>query len=125
MTKSKAPSFPKSLVSPVSKMLRGQLKQLKKRKKEIEKDDPFNDGDRIFDQASPDDTASEQFGHARVVALKEQVDRRIIQIRKALTQIKIGKYGICDDCGKMIDTDRLMIEPEAIYCANCQRKREK
>lgn len=128
MTKSstsKAPTFPSNLISPVARALTMQLKHLKKRKRAIDRDDPFKDNDRVYDNASPDDDAAEQFGHARTLALKEQLDRRIIQIRKALSRIKVGRYGICEDCGKMIDTDRLMIEPEATLCASCQRKREK
>src|SRR5262245_12098115 len=117
------PSFPSKILSPVATFLKEKLTHLERRKKEVERDDPFNDGDRNFDMASPDDTAAEQFGHARILAVREQLDRRIIQIRKALARIKVGKYGVCDDCGKMIDTDRLVIEPEATLCASCQRKR--
>jgi RNA polymerase-binding transcription factor DksA len=111
-------------VTPVSNMLREQLKKLEKRKKEIDKEDPFKGTDRVTENTSLDDTATEQFGHAQVEAMKEQLDKRMVQIRKALTMIKIGKYGVCDDCGKMIETKRLMIEPEATFCASCQRKRE-
>jgi len=94
-------------------------------KKEIEKEDPFRDTARLIDNASPDSDAYEQFGHARTTAIKEQLDRRIIQTKKALARIKIGKYGICEDCGRMIDTDRLMVYPEATLCAKDQAKREK
>ena len=78
----------------------------------------------MIDNASPDTDAAEQFGHARASAIKEQLDRKIIQTKKALSMVKIGKYGICEDCAKMIDTDRLMIYPEATLCASCQKKRE-
>ncbi len=118
-------SFPSKLLSPVSNLLREQLHRLEKRKKEIDADDPLKVTQRAYNHSSMDDDAAEQFGHARTIAIKEQLDRRIIQIRKALTQIKVGKYGICEDCGKMIDTDRLIIEPEATLCTKCQRKREK
>ncbi len=122
---SRVVKFPSKLLSPVARFLLENLKLLKKRKKEIEKEDPFRDTSRLIDNASPDADAAEQFGHARIIAIKEQIDKKIIQTRKALTRIKIGKYGICEDCGKMIDTDRLMIYPEATLCANCQAKREK
>ena len=39
--------------------------------------------------------------------------------------IKNKGYGICEDCGKMIDTDRLMIYPEATLCVSCEAKKEK
>jgi len=116
--------YPSKLVAPVGKFLQEKLKLLERRKKDIEKEDPFKDVNRLMDNASPDADAAEQFGHARTSALKEQLDRKIIQTRKALTRVKIGKYGICEDCGKMIDTDRLMAYPEATLCARDQAKRE-
>jgi DnaK suppressor protein len=117
--------FPAKLLTPVAGFLKNNLLLLKRRKKEIEKEDPFKDSSRLIDNASPDTDAAEQFGHARTSAIREQLDKKIIQTRKALARIKIGKYGICEDCSKMIDTDRLMIYPEATLCAKCQEKREK
>lgn len=117
--------FPSNLLKPIQNFLQGKLKTLKKRKKEIEEEDPFRDQSRLEDNASPDADAAEQFGHARTSALRQQLDKTMIQTRKALSRIKIGRYGLCDDCGKMIDTDRLMAYPEATYCAKCQVKREK
>lgn len=116
--------FPKKLLEPVGKFLQDRLKTLEKRKKEIETEDPFRDTGRVVDNASPDTDAAEQFGHARTSAIKEQLDKKIIQTRKAMARVKIGKYGICEDCGEMIDTDRLMAYPEATLCARCQAKRE-
>jgi DnaK suppressor protein len=118
-------AFPAKLITPVGKFLQEKLRVLEKRKKEIEKEDPFSDTSRLADNASPDADAAEQFGHARTAAIREQLDRKIIQTKKALTRIKIGKYGICEDCGEMIDTDRLMVYPEATLCAKCKAKREK
>jgi RNA polymerase-binding transcription factor DksA len=118
-------AFPSKLLEPVMTFLQTQLKKLEKTRKNISKEDPFRDSGRLNNNASPDTDAEEQFGHARTSALKEQIDRRIIQTKKALTMIKIGKYGICEDCGKMIDTDRLMVYPDATLCAKDQAKREK
>ncbi len=117
--------FPANLLSPIGHFLQNNLKILERRKKDIEKEDPFKDFSRVSENASPDTDAAEQFGHARSSAIKKEIDRKIIQTRKALTAVKIGKYGICEDCGKMIDTDRLMVYPEATLCASCQAKREK
>lgn len=118
-------SFPSSVLQPIVKFLKREEKQLEQRKKALEKEDPFADSGRLTDNASPDTDASEQFGHSRVEALKREIDRRLIEIRKALTLIKIGKYGTCQDCNKMIDTDRLMVKPEAVLCIACEKKREK
>lgn len=116
--------IPSQLLSPIGDFLKDQLKRLERRKKDLEGEDPFSNG-RSENMASPDTAAAEQFGHARVQALRRELDRRIIQTRKALTMVKVGKYGICESCGKMIDTDRLVIYPEATLCVKCEAKREK
>lgn len=117
--------IPNKLLSPIGDFLKAQLKRLEKRRSRLEQDDPFADGGRSDNHASPDTEAAEQFGHARIEAMRRELDRRIIQTRKALTRVKIGKYGICESCGKMIDTDRLVIYPEATLCVKCERKKEK
>lgn len=117
--------FPASVLSPVAKFLEARLHVLKKRKKEIKKEDPFTDTSRTIDNAAPDIEADEQFGHARASALGGAINRQMIQLRKALTRVRIGKYGICEECGQMIDTDRLIAFPEATLCAKDARKREK
>lgn len=116
--------FPANLVEPIKQFLHLEESKLKQRKDTLDKQDPFNDDDRLSDSAVDDD-ASELFGHSNVVGLKTEIDRRLVQIRKALTRIKIGKYGICEKCGKMIDTDRLTVFPEATVCIACKAKREK
>ena len=118
-------AYPARLVVPVGRFLKQKIRILEKRKKEIEEEDPFSDTARIADNASPDTDAAEQFGHARTTAIREQIERRIIQTRKALTRLKLGKYGICEECGNLIDTDRLMAYPEATLCARDARKKEK
>ena len=118
-------TFPASVLWPVGEFLRGRLALLQKRKKEIEKEDPFKDTDRIIDNASPDTEAEEQFGHARTSAIRDQLDKKIVQTRKALSRARIGKYGICENCGKMIDTDRLIVYPQATLCVKCEAKKEK
>jgi len=118
-------AFPSSLLSPVGSFLKSRLHDLKKKKNVIAEEDPFANKSRVSDNASPDADAAEQFGHARTSAIREQLDRKIVQTKKALALIKLGTYGICEDCGKMIDTDRLMVYPEATQCAKCMTKREK
>ena len=125
LNKESAPSFPASVLEPVAHFLEARLDLLKKRQKSISKEDPFKDPSRTLDNAASDIEADEQFGHARASAISKELSRRMIQIRKALTRIKIGKYGICEECGQMIDTDRLVAFPEATLCAKDAKKREK
>ena len=123
--KTEISKFPSKLMTPVVAFLKSELKRLKRNKKNIEKEDPFSDERRITDNASPDTEAEEQFGHARTSAIRDQLDKKIVQTRKALSRARIGKYGICENCGKMIDTDRLIVYPQATLCVKCEAKKEK
>jgi DnaK suppressor protein len=117
--------FPANVLGPVAAFLSAQVQRLEGNKKKLTEEDPFSDESRITNNAAPDTEAEEQYGHARTSALKEQVDRKIIQMKKALARVRMGKYGICESCGKMIDTDRLMVYPEATLCVSCEAKKEK
>jgi RNA polymerase-binding transcription factor DksA len=108
--------FPKSVITPISHFLTARLKTLEKRKKELSKEDPFANPARLDDNASPDAEADEQFGHARTSAINKEISKSII---------KLGKYGICEVCGKMIDTERLMANPTATVCAKDAANQEK
>ncbi len=115
-------SFPKRLIEPISDFLSREEKRLEKRKNILAKEDPFEDVRRLTDNAASDADAAEQAGHERITAIKSEIDRKLIQVRKALSRVKIGKYGTCEKCGQMIDTDRLVIYPEATICVKCKKK---
>jgi DnaK suppressor protein len=123
--KSTSIKFPASVLRPVNNFLVEELKKLKIIKKETKTSDPFSDTFRVSDNAAIDTDAAEQFGHARNEAVLRHIETKIIQIRKALSRVKIGKYGICEKCGKFIDTKRLMMSPETTICVNCKKKSER
>ena len=123
--KNRSVRFPGNILKPIGAFLSRETKRLEKRKENLSKRDPFKDASRVVDNAASDTDAAEQVGHAQVAAMEKQTDRRLIQIKKALTRIKLGKYGTCERCSKMIDTDRLMVMPEATVCIDCERKKAK
>lgn len=45
--------------------------------------------------------------------------RNIRCIDFALKRIKEGQYGLCTNCGCVIDTKRLEIIPETPFCTQC------
>lgn len=116
-------SFPLRILQPLIKFLRQEEKRLKKTEKSLEKEDPFNDPTRVDDNAVDTDVV-EQMEHERVSALKMSINKSLVSVRKTLTRIKLGKYGICEECNKMIDTDRLAISLTADYCMKCAVKLE-
>jgi len=114
--------FPAKILEPLKKFLTKEEKKLKLRKQELEKEDPYNNTDRLIDNAATDTDAAEEFGHDRVAAMRKEVDKALIRVRKTLTKIKLGKYALCENCGCMINTDRLAVDPTASLCIKCQRK---
>jgi DnaK suppressor protein len=77
------------------------------------------------------DTALDD-GDWSVVDLSEEISLRQLnshkgtlqKIDEALLKLSEGTYGICEDCGETISEKRLKILPFAIYCIDCQERRE-
>ena len=124
MEKDKKLSFPSQLLKPLVAYLKGERKKLKETKEELKKVDQFVTGDRDADNSVDSDVA-ENVEHDRAYAMRLQVSKSLVAIRKTLTRIKLGKYGICSGCGKMIDTDRLAVAPTVELCMDCAKKAEK
>ncbi len=117
--------FPASVLSQIKTYLESKHSEVETRLKDLKKEDPFEDKGRLLDRASEDSEVQSKVNHERVAAMQQQLNMVLVQTRKALTKIKIGKYGICESCGKMIDTDRLAAIPTAVLCLSCEKKREK
>lgn len=117
--------IPINILKPIEDYLKKQKADTEKKMVSLSKEDPFVDTDRLIDNAAVDTEVKEQVGHQRVEAIKLELSRNLVRIRKALTKIKIGKYGICERCGKMIDTDRLAVMPTAELCLECEKKKER
>jgi len=116
-------NFPSRLLSPIKSFLEKELINLKRTKRQLKKDDPFLDENRTIENSLEEDV-DEQIGHFDNEIKTKFLSRQIAQFRTALTRIKIGKYGICEECGKMIDTDRLAARPEATNCIKCSKESE-
>lgn len=116
-------AIPKRLLAPIKNFLEQEIVKWKRREKSIKSNDPFMDEDR-GNRNSKEDDVDEQVGHFEAEIKIGFVKRQLIQLRKALTRIKLGKYGVCEKCGNMIDTDRLSIEPETTICVKCMKERE-
>lgn len=115
--------FPLNVLKPLRDYLKGEERRLLKQKSTLKKEDPFATMSREDDNSIDADVA-EQVDHDRAQAARSEVSRSLINIRKTLSRIKIGKYGICENCHKMIDTDRLAVKPTAEYCLACEKELE-
>ncbi len=48
--------------------------------------------------------------------------RQLKEIEDALERIKLGEYGVCEDCGEPIPEQRLRLFPAARLCVRCQEE---
>lgn len=63
----------------------------------------------------------------RTTILNAEVRRdsnELIDVRAALVRLNEGSYGICIDCARPIDLQRLIATPSAARCMTCQEKFE-
>ncbi len=117
-------NYPEDLLLPVKQFLETKKKELTERKERLLKEDPFSDPDtRLSNNAAVDADAAEQFDHENSAAMRGEIDRKLAEVDRALERVETGKYGTCTACGKMIDTDRLTVDPVAEYCVECQQKK--
>lgn len=116
-------SFPSRLTKNIRLFLERKLVELKNNEKSLKKNDPFSDHHRTENNSLEEDV-DEQIGRFETEIKISFVEKQIIQVRKALTRLKIGKYGICEKCHNMIDTDRLAVKPDTTICVNCAKEQE-
>ncbi|HET6725264.1 MAG TPA: TraR/DksA C4-type zinc finger protein [Gammaproteobacteria bacterium] len=54
----------------------------------------------------------------------ETESRELEAVEHALIKFDNSQYGLCEDCGRRIQLERLRAEPTAMRCITCQEKRE-
>jgi len=50
--------------------------------------------------------------------------QRLLGIDEALLKLREGTYGVCEECGNEISSERLKVMPFAVFCRDCQERRE-
>ncbi|OGG14662.1 hypothetical protein A2773_02660 [Candidatus Gottesmanbacteria bacterium RIFCSPHIGHO2_01_FULL_39_10] len=103
--------------------LQSELTRIKKRLASLSKQDPFSDPDRLIDNAASDAEANEETSHDRVEAIENELKINKAAIEEAIERISKNTYGICKNCGREIDRDRLSVNPTALYCLDCEKSK--
>jgi RNA polymerase-binding protein DksA len=70
-------------------------------------------------QDQKDQADARSMGEVAAAEIERDYDE-LRQIDAALRRIDSGQYGICVDCGAMIDTQRLQAQPAVARCTACQ-----
>ena len=72
----------------------------------------------------PADTSDITFQRELDLTVRTIAESRLSQVEEALERQRAGTYGICENCGRPIDPERLRARPEATLCIDCQREQE-
>ncbi len=70
-------------------------------------------------EADENDMADRTEDYGERTATLGVLENRLKDIDDALAKIENGTYGICEICGKPIETDRLQANPAARTCKAC------
>ena len=68
--------------------------------------------------------ATESSELERRSALGKQIKEQLVEIEDTLFKIETGKYGLCEFCGKPIESPRLQVLPQARSCVSCKVRRK-
>ena len=116
--------LPRIPLDSIKKQLRREEKKLGEQQRRLKEDDPLLEPERTRSNSEIGDEAQEEISHRRFAAVREVVKDRSEQVKKALSRLKKGKYGVCATCGEAIDPARLKVDPSVTLCLDCQEKKE-
>lgn len=113
----------RQFIEGIKKSLMSEEKRLAREKEQLSREDPYLNPERSSARTAEFvEEASEDLGHERVEVEKGLLEKMLVDIRLALSKMKIGKYGVCENCGQWIDRARLEAFPQARYCLDCEKK---
>lgn len=71
----------------------------------------------------PADIGTELFMAVQTKLLENNDENILYKVEKALGRMKDNNYGICEECSKKIEKDRLDILPYVSKCIRCENKK--
>jgi DnaK suppressor protein len=72
----------------------------------------------------PSDRATLESDRNFTLRIRDRERKLIGKIKEALERIELGTYGICEDCGEEISTERLKARPVTTLCIDCKKSQE-
>jgi DnaK suppressor protein len=114
--------IPKEVLTEMKAHLESELTRISAQIADLSAQDPFANTDRLTDNAAVDAEANEEAGHERFQALVTQLQQTKQAIADTLERLNQETYGLCTNCHRLIDTDRLAAFPTATVCIECGAK---
>jgi DnaK suppressor protein len=98
------------------KRLNGELEQLKST---VRPADERREGSPF---GKREEEATESFELERRLTLEKRLRDQLAGVERALNKFEDGTYGLCDNCGKPINPERLEALPQATLCLECKAR---
>lgn len=76
------------------------------------------EGSNLDDEHDPEG-ATIAFEREQLATLREQTQRRLVDLDDALARVDAGTYGRCETCGRPIGEARLEALPATRLCVRC------
>ncbi len=106
--------------------LKSERKRLNEELEQLKASEPSSEERR---EGSPfgkrEEEATEVLELEKRLALESRIRQELAGIERALQKFEEGTYGLCDDCGQLIDPERLEALPQASLCLNCKEQQAK
>ncbi len=108
----------KTIKDMLLRMREDLVREIARRTKDTTKGEIPDIGDII-------DSVSEERTRELDMLLTDREKKKLLQIDDALDRIEENGYGLCEECGVKIPTQRLKVLPFAKFCVDCQEKQER
>lgn len=115
-------NLPQKTFHKIKNILHRQQRELLEEIKTIDKDDPIR-SDGLAGSSEPGTDSWLAEVHGKALAFKQNMEGLLNKTKDALTNLKKGKYGHCEVCGKHIEVERLEAIPTATLCLSCSKKK--
>ena len=117
-------NLPQKTFNKIKNVLHRQERELQEEIKTIDKDDPVK-SDSLAETSEPGTDSWIADVHRKVVSIKQNLETLLKNTKDSLMNLKTGRYGHCEVCGKHIDVERLEAMPTATRCLACTKKASK
>lgn len=87
--------------------------------------DVFLEDESDASDQHPADEGSELFEREKNLGIQRSLRVSLQEIDDSLHRFQVGKYGLCEECGRPIPENRLKALPQATHCIECQTKLER
>jgi RNA polymerase-binding transcription factor DksA len=73
---------------------------------------------------SQEDNVQEMAEYINRISSESLLENRLKEINQAIHKIKVGTFGICEECKKEIEVKKLEINPAADFCIDCTKNKK-